>query len=185
MTDFLAWIKDNPAVSAAIIALCGVIISAFVAFTSSRRSVYISSVTVERSKWIEKLRSNIAELLELCAAISHKKDITYDEKRNKVDRLISLITLQLNPADKGGIDKNLITHLQYLLKACERSAEDYRAEEKRFIRHSQFMLKEEWEKVKAEARGSLSSLWHKFLFRKFRRKCAYNKFLRHHPKLVG
>lgn len=181
MTDSFTWVKDNPAVIASMIALCGVLISAFVAFVSGRRSVYISSVTVERSKWIDKLRSNIAELLELCAAISHetqKAGIAYSEKRNRADRLISLITLQLNPADKGGIDLKLISHLQILVYTSEKSVEKYRLEEKIFIRHSQFMLKEEWEKVKAEARGWLSSLWNKVLLNKFRRRRAYNKFCR-------
>lgn len=122
-----------------------VFFSAFSAFVTGRRSVYISSVTAERSKWIEKLRSNIAELLQVCAAINNETQTSqaYDEKRNKADGLISLISLQLNPADEGGIDKNLIAYLRILVEATEKPGDEFRKEEKKLVRHSQFMLKEE------------------------------------------
>ncbi|WP_141703047.1 hypothetical protein [Cereibacter johrii] len=184
LTEIISWIKANPGaaatISAAIIAVCGVIFSAFSAFVTGRRSVYISSVTAERSKWIEKLRSNIAELLQVCAAINNetRTRLAYDEKRNKADGLISLISLQLNPADEGGIDKNLIAHLRILVEATEKSGDEFRKEEKKFVRHSQFMLKEEWEKVKNEARGWIATLWNKVRGKKCARKCAYKRFVR-------
>lgn len=183
MTELIAWIKDNPGaaatISAATIALCGVIFSAFSAFVTGRSSIYISSVTAERSKWIEKLRSNIAELLQVCAAISNEsgRSQTYDEKRNKADGLISLISLQLNPADAGGIDKNLIKHLRVLVTAAEKPGDEFRKEEKTFVRNSQFMLKEEWEKVKSEARGWIATLWNEFQGKKSARRCAYKRFV--------
>lgn len=183
LTELFSWIRANPGatatISAAIIAVCGVILSAFSAFVTGRRSVYISSVTAERSKWIEKLRSNIAELLQVCAAINNETQASqaYDEKRNKADGLISLISLQLNPADEGGIDKNLIAHLRVLVDTTEKSGDEFRKEEKKFVRHSQFMLKEEWEKVKAEARGWIATLWNKVRGKKCARKCAYKRFI--------
>lgn len=183
LTELFSWIRANPGatatISAAIIAVCGVIFSAFSAFVTGRRSVYISSVTAERSKWIEKLRSNIAELLQVCAAINNETQSsqTYDEKRNKADGLISLISLQLNPADEDGIDKNLIAHLRVLVDTAEKSGDEFRKEEKKFVRHSQFMLKEEWEKVKAEARGWIATLWNKFRGKKCARKCTYKRFV--------
>lgn len=184
LTELFAWIKANPGatatISAAIIAVCGVIFSAFSAFVTGRRSIYISSVTAERSKWIEKLRSNIAELLQVCAAINNETQGTqaYDDRRNRADGLISLISLQLNPADEGGIDKNLIAHLRILVKATTKSPDEFRKEEEKFVRHSQFMLKEEWEKVKSEARGLISTIWDKVQGKKCTRKCAYKRFVR-------
>lgn len=184
LNEIFEWIKANPGatatVSAAIIAVCGIIFSAFSAFLTGRRSVYISSVTAERSKWIEKLRSNIAELLQVCAAINNetKNGQTYDEKRNKADGLISLISLQLNPSDEGGIDKNLIAHLRILVEATEKPGDEFRKEERKFVRHSQFMLKEEWEKVKAEALGWMARVWNKVRGKKRARKCAYQRFVR-------
>ncbi len=183
MPELFALIKDNPGatatITAAFIALCGVIFAAFSAFVTGRRSVYISSVTAERSKWIEKLRSNISKLLQVCAAINNeqKDEPAYDEKRNEADGLVSLISLQLNPSDNDGIDKNLITHLKILVKAAEKNS-GFRAEEAKFIRHSQFMLKEEWEKVKSEARGWLATLWSNSQKKEWARKCAYEGFVR-------
>jgi hypothetical protein len=184
LAELFAWIKANPkataTISAAIIAVCGVIFSAFSAFVTGRRSVYISSVTAERSKWIEKLRSNIAELLQVCAAINNGTQLiqAYDYRRNKADGLISLISLQLNPADEDGIDKNLIAHLRILVEATQKSPDEFRKEEEKFVRHSQFMLKEEWEKVKSEARGLIPKMWHKIRGKKCARKCAYKRFVR-------
>lgn len=184
LTELFEWIKANPGaaatIGAAIIAVCGVLLSAFSAFVTGRRSIYISSVTAERSKWIEKLRSNIAELLQLCAAINNetKNDRAYDENRNKADGLISLVSLQLNPSDEGGIDKNLIAHLRILVEAAEKPEEAFRKEEQKFVRHSQFMLKEEWEKVKTEARGWIPTLWDKVRGKRCARRCAYQRFVR-------
>jgi hypothetical protein len=45
---------------AAIIALGGVVVSSFISKLISGRTLYINAVTVERSKWIDKLRDNIA-----------------------------------------------------------------------------------------------------------------------------
>lgn len=178
-TEISAWTKNNPTIVVAIIALCGVLISASVAFLTGRRSVYISSVTAERSKWIDKLRSNIAELLRVCAEINNEvhKSVAYDDKRNKADGLIALITLQLNPADKDGIDNNLIDHLQILVKSSENRGDGFRTEEKKFVRHAQFMLKEEWETVKSEARGCLASLVYWLQGKKCSRKHAYDRFV--------
>ncbi|WP_448327723.1 hypothetical protein [Sulfitobacter sp. M13] len=184
LNELFGWIKSNPAaaatVSAAIIAVCGVIFSAFSAFVTCRMSVYISSVTAERSKWIEKLRSNIAELLQVCAAISNITEgkRAYDEKRNRADGLTSLISLQLNPADDGGIDNNLITHLRILFWAAEGAGDEFRREEQKFVRHSPFMLKEDWERVKSEARGWTATLWNEFRGKKCARRWSYERCVR-------
>lgn len=163
MTDaILQYLKDNPQVApiaTAIIALIGVVLSAFVAFTVSKRSAYITAVTAERSKWIDKLRGNIADLLGVCGAIHMAlPDKTSDKaltKRQDADRLIALITLQLNPNDKSGIDLNLIELLAKAVDSSEKDDNTYRTFERRFVRHAQFLLKEEWEKVKSEAKGTM------------------------------
>lgn len=179
MSELFEWIRINSVAAAAaatvgasFIALCGVVLAALVAFITGRRSVYISSVTAERSKWIEKLRTNIADLLGVCSAIhlstpidiaakeqrsvgDHVPDL---ERRHHADRLVALITLQLNPNDESGIDRNLIIHMRNLVGSAEKLDKSYRVEEKKFIRHCQFLLKEEWEKVKSEARGTLKSI---------------------------
>lgn len=157
VNSLLQYLNANPAVVAAVIAFIGVVVSGFVAFTVSKRSTYLTTVTAERSKWIDKLRANISELLGTCGAIHMSKDRTSERalaKRQEADRLIALITLQLNPNDGSGIDRNLIDLLPRLVKSSEKDDDTYRLFERRFVRHTQFLLKEEWEKVKAEAKGA-------------------------------
>lgn len=193
MTEYLtaisAWTKANPAITVAIIAFCGVLTSAFVAFITGRRSVFISSVTAERSKWIDKLRGNISELVGVCSAIHLNVPIDGDhttrtaeekkvdlERQHQADRLIALITLQLNPNEKSGIDTSIISHMETLVRAAENPKESYRSEERKFVRHCQFLLKEEWEKVKCEALGPIKS---KLTFqgaKAKRRRNAYRDF---------
>ena len=141
----------DPQVVAAMIALIGVVVSivvsAVISLIVARRSSYINAVTAERSKWIDKLRENIADLLGTCGALyrGEKQD------RQKADRLIAVITMQLNP--KGDIDKNIIDLLALFLEKAEKKCGNYKTMEKATVRHAQFLLKAEWKQVKLEAMG--------------------------------
>jgi hypothetical protein len=151
MTNF-----SDPGVIAAIIALIGVLISAAISTSISRRASYITAVTTERSKWIDKLRENIAALLGNCGAIRAETATTTTTQeaaahRENTDRLIALITMQLNPGNP--IDANMIGLLPLFPNSAEKDKPSYRSLEKAFVRHAQYLLKEEWEKVKDEARG--------------------------------
>ena len=108
MDEFLAYLTKNPLavpIVATIFTVAGAVVaaltSALVALTVSKRSGYITSVTAERSKWIDKLRGNIAELLSICSSINMtRNDKTSADalvKRRDADKLVALITLQLNP----------------------------------------------------------------------------------------
>ena len=167
------------------------LISAFVALSSSKRSTYIASVTTERSKWIEKLRGNIAELLSVLGAISReaaKSKETQEEKRKEeasarrteADKLIALITLQLNPFDKSGIDQELIKLMPELVEAAENQSQNqsqnYRKCELQFVKHAQFLLKEEWEKVKSEAQGRMVGWWSGSEHSRWLRSIQYREF---------
>lgn len=187
MNDLVEYLKNNPQlvpIVAAIFAVTGVVLaallSAFVAFTVSKRSTYITSVTAERSKWIEKLRGNIAELLSLCSSINmalpEKTGDAALAKRRDADRLVALITLQLNPFDKSGIDQNLINLLPKLVQSSEDESGKYREIEKQFVRHAQFLLKEEWEKVKLEAKGMIIALFTGAYGKRKERSEQYRKF---------
>jgi hypothetical protein len=174
----------NPTVAAAIIALIGVIISVIISITISRRSSYITAVTTERSKWIDKLRENIAELLGTCGAIrlalpDLNNDVARSNRQN-LDRLIALITMQLNPSNP--IDANMIGLLGLILQRVEHKDQNYRELERAFVRHAQFLLKEEWEKVKLEAMVCLSKpRWYN---RCWKRKAAYEGFCKRTESLV-
>ena len=152
----MTFFKDNAALAAAIFSFTAVLISVLFTFFASRRSIYISSVTAERSKWIEKLRSNLSDYVGVCSAL-HRYNV-YDilkventakksELTREVARIRALISLQLNPNDESGIDRNIIIQMKRLFDLTG-DIMDYNIEETKFIRHCQFLLKEEWEKVK-------------------------------------
>jgi hypothetical protein len=151
-----------PVIIAAGIAVVGVIISATISAFISRRASYLTSVTAERSKWIDKLRTNIAELLGLCAFIHYNRppdtSLSYlqqspegDELRRKVETLVATIRLQLNP--EGKIDQNIIEILQHIVFLADRGKNAGFSAQWLLTRHSQWLLKEEWETVKWEAAG--------------------------------
>lgn len=98
------------------------------------------------------------------------------ERRQTADRLIALITLQLNPNDKSGIDQNLIKLLPELVKSSEKDDNSYRVFEERFVRHAQFLLKEEWEKVKSEAKGTTLAWLTGSGCKRWKRAKAYQEF---------
>jgi hypothetical protein len=70
LSEFLH--KTDPVILSAMIALGGVIVSAFVSALISRRTNYLNVVTAERSKWIEKLRGNLAKYSALAHTVSYR-----------------------------------------------------------------------------------------------------------------
>jgi hypothetical protein len=155
------WINSLPdSAKVALIALTGVLISALIAFTSARKSLYINSVSIERSKWIERLRQNIAtcsgQLLTLSLKITGGDDFAKTKEctdyADKINALVSLIKLQLNA--RGRIDRNIIKILDALpTLALQKNPDKFFAMEHLLILHSQWLLKMEWQTVKYEAAG--------------------------------
>lgn len=140
-------------------AVIAAIISGIISFYGSARGVYINSVTAERSKWIEKLRLNIATYTgtlrtlhnRMLADPKYRESDHFRDLISRINDLIPLIKLQLNP--RGDIDKNIIYLIEKIPPIAE-NAEDKRVAqaESLLIGHSQWLLKTEWEKVKKEAR---------------------------------
>jgi hypothetical protein len=172
---------SSPALVAAAIAFVGVLVSTLVSATVSKRATYISTVTAERSKWIDKLRNNISRLISLLHTVDREmyRDHSFSDTKQfgelsaQIVEAMALVRLQLNPA--GKIDINI---LALLFAAQDQIGEqDYKAFERLFVRHVQWLLKEEWEKVKYEARGPVGKLW--AAYKKLRRKSAYENFCAH------
>jgi hypothetical protein len=153
----IAWFGNLPDPDkVALIALAGVLVTASITFVSSRRSIYINSVTTERSKWINALRINIAEFSKYALTLqgikkqgllSSKDAIELIERLNG---LMSLIKLQLNP--RGEMDANISKILDKFAQANLGKIDLERAHNL-LIEHSQWLLKAEWERVKYEASG--------------------------------
>ena len=161
-------------IASAIIALLGVVISASLSRSIASRSTYINSVTVERSKWIDKLRSNLSDFLGAAAYLYHKVSVDPDPQKKyrlsdehdglvrQLETLDALIRLQLNPS--GRVDRNIITLLEDIPTLADTTDQRFRTAHNLLIRHSQWLLKDEWEKVKFESRESISgyfSRWYR------------------------
>jgi hypothetical protein len=134
-------------------------LSAEIAALNSARSVYSTAVTTERSKWINALRENIASLSGNLRTLSYNAATTAPDpeiKKNAVrdvNKLISLIALQLNPF--GVIEGNIRALIDKLPSLADRSDTSLlRKYDTLLIEHSRWLLKAEWNKVKAEAAGT-------------------------------
>lgn len=174
---------------AAFLSLIAVTFGVVSTYATSRRSVYINSITVERSKWIEKMRQGIANY---SAAMGrriyrvrrfreehgpHRSLKTSPEANQALEDLnaaVSVIQLQLNP--EGLIDRNILALLEGIIVTDRAEFSLLQKADKLLISHAQWLLKSEWQEVKYEAGG--------FIYRRtrwmgrWRRRRAYRKWLR-------
>ncbi|HEY0104535.1 MAG TPA: hypothetical protein VGB91_00525 [Rhizomicrobium sp.] len=65
----LVSINGAATVTAAIVAFIGAVIGVAVSALVSRRAIFINAVTAERSRWIEKLRSNLADFYSATSSL--------------------------------------------------------------------------------------------------------------------
>ena len=165
----------------AVIAVIGVLLSALVGYMASRRAIYINSVTVERTKWIESLRINIAKLTTESRLLNYKINLDIQFKRSEayLDGIrelkgdMNLVRLQLNP--DGRIDANVLELVRGLPARAEAlNGDDLMIYEDLLIRHCQWLLKAEWEKVKYELSGVFGK-YYRWLKAK-RLLCRYKRF---------
>ncbi len=188
MIKWLTSLISNPQVFAAALAAFGVLIAAIISIGISRKSLYLNSITVERTKWIGNVRSNIANISGQVHGISQRliEDSVYDSTDDyhnsirEIHRLSSLITLQLNPF--GEIDKNIIAILVNFSEAHrEASTFSWIEYDVLLISHAQWLFKTEWEKVKTEAVGFWRRPWRWFKAREHLRR--YRAFCRREGRL--
>ena len=167
MSEIYAWLGGGPgtaAILAAVIALVGVIFGALLSYMIAGRNQYVSTITVERTKWIEKLRNNIAKYstavslftLRLIENDAAKGDKSKTQRRvfesiDEIEHLKHVIKLQLNPW--GTIDKNLLQILDGFRYSSNLTPGTVRKLNRLLIEHARWLLKAEWEKVKYEAHG--------------------------------
>lgn len=171
MHDILAKLGEDAfsaKVILALIPLFGVLGGALASWIVASRNVYINSITAERSKWLEKIRSTISEFQAAVTIFNFRSDYVDAVARQKkegnpveqadfealerISRLAVTIQLQLNP--DGETDQNIIALVRQM--SISRFGEGrllVRAEDL-LTRHCQWLLKAEWEKVKWEA-GSI------------------------------
>ena len=132
----------------------------FINYRQSRRTGFINTVTSERVKWIEKLRQNISTFCGLTYNWSYSQLEGKPEETEilrETDKLRHLIRLQLNPDPDSKLERKieeLIERIPELTHIDRRN--ELRDSLDELIKTSQSLLKEEWDKVKAESkRGDL------------------------------
>ncbi len=126
-------------------------------YRSSRRTLFINTVTAERIKWIDKLRQSMSTF---CGTAHYWRFSTVKgspeerQRIDEIDKLRHLIALQLNP---DGVVDNEIQKLvgEIVSMSSGHSAvadERYRERLDELTRKTQELLKGEWDKVKEETR---------------------------------
>jgi hypothetical protein len=123
-------------------------------FRNSKRTSFINTVTSERVKWIQNTREAISTL---CGRTHYwvmtQDEISQEESnqvRKEVDKLRLLVKLQLNPKAEKDIEiMGLIDEIEkYTDKHHEKEIKELLGN---IVKKSQFMLKEEWDKVRDES----------------------------------
>ncbi|MEO5956615.1 MAG: hypothetical protein ABIR36_13135 [Nitrospiraceae bacterium] len=120
----------------------------------SRRAAFINTVTSQRIKWIEQLRQDVSAFSghthTWCFSALEDKPQGH-EALKEIDRLRHVIRLRLNPAGLHDqkIEK-LIGEIPNLTHESQTEKLVNALDE--LTRTTQLLLKDEWEKVKAESK---------------------------------
>lgn len=174
----------KPEYVVAIISLCGVVLTAVVSVVSSARSakfsykkLFAEAVSKNRMDWINVWRENIATFLAITKLLaeeksekrtcgikkrlsflfSRKKEEDYDIEilKLKKEQLIakSRITVRLNLSEKK--HRLMYSALNEMVKSSERDFQKLNAACEYVEQLARTILKEEWERVKREAKGEM------------------------------
>ncbi|MCP3733783.1 hypothetical protein M9979_02665 [Sphingomonas sp. RP10(2022)] len=149
------------------IGLAGVLGGALASYLTSHQTAYVNAITTERMKWVNTLRTNIAQVVALMFAVKsfdgdddYPRDAFIKDLR-EANVLANTVTLQLNP--RSLVDRNIILIL-FAIQECGTAVawrESLDAMANALGEHAQWLLKMEWERVKVEARSPLGKWRHR------------------------
>lgn len=140
-------------ITPALIALGGVFLSAFVSYLVSVKTtrynykqLFAETVSQSRNKWLNEMRGFISTILEVAKkeCVSGKEPVASDEYL----KARAEILLRLNM--KESLHIFLENEIEKLDHANSNNVDDI---SRKILTISRTILKEEWEKVKAEAKG--------------------------------
>lgn len=122
---------------------------------ASRRTSYINTVTAQRVNWIEQLRQDVASFsgktYTWCLSKLEGENGELDILK-EIDRLRYVIRLRLNPSGKHDNEiERLMKEIPELTGISKK--EELKAKLDELTKTTQNLLKEEWEKVKKEAKS--------------------------------
>ena len=139
----------------AVIALTGVIISAFISFSITKKTNYLNVITSERSKWLNAVREDISSFISIIGEMHYIVRGYSNEKLSgkmlsEADKYIVLIKLKLNP--DGQEEKKILENLhEFLMAGQKNDSAGFGAARAELIINCQHLFKKEWEKIKSEA----------------------------------
>lgn len=123
-------------------------------YRNSKKTSFINTVTAERVKWLQSVRKNISSFCGLTYnwSVSNQEGTDTGNKQiQEIDKLRHLIQLQLNPDDDN--DKKIVELLKTAITQTHPSqTEQLKSTLDDLIKATQRMLKDEWDKVKAESK---------------------------------
>ncbi len=119
----------------------------FIAWVGATRNSYITVITKSRIEWIEKLRTEFAELLPLLDV-----DSISEEGKNRVRGLLISILLRLNPNDE--LDKEIQMKIEDIQNDLHAESFEFSGRDGLVVQ-MQSLLKREWDKAKREAKHPL------------------------------
>lgn len=152
-------------IKTAIIALVGVLISAFISFVVALwgkrynyHQLFAETVSQSRNKWLNEMREYISGMLANKRRMVHgnTNDDNIIEIANRYDECKFQVLIRLNTSESEHRElRALIMQLDNLPCGQLASADlnTYEAIELAIVEISRRMLKEEWEKVKLESKG--------------------------------
>ncbi|NCS96949.1 hypothetical protein GW756_06295 [bacterium] len=132
----------------------------FYNYKTTRKTSFINTVTSQRIKWLEQLRLDIGAYCGLTHTWFYSGLAGTDKEHDilkEIDRLRHVIQLRLNP--NGELDQKIQKLIQDIPKFTDHSKKSELDKSiQDLVDFSQAMLKEEWEKVKAESEnGNLNA----------------------------
>jgi hypothetical protein len=145
--------------SALVALLAGGVIAPFVSFAIAKRQIRASVVSTNRQAWINALRDDLAEMLELAFAhfylregtLSGEEGLRYNyEQRTRLRLLENRIRLRLNPNETPNQELlSFLRQVRRLSVARDPAAEsDFEQAMERAIVKAQEILRAEWRRVK-------------------------------------
>ena len=150
--------SDLPWIATMVISIISIIYNMY----ATKKTQFINTVTSERIRWITTLKEYIAQYYSTASAFNNYNNII--ENLNKCNKLRSKIILYLNPKDDEELinaineNYNLIKEWDKLKlsgstnEQSESKVKQYEDTLEKILYKSQEMLKNEWERVKLEAR---------------------------------
>lgn len=147
-TTRAAWIAGT----AAGLTLAGVLITAWVTLRNQTRTSFAATITTERAQWRQDIRTAVTDLAALVAKA--RDDRSFDPAEFALLR--TAIRLRLNPSlhQRHCRDQAISLRLEEIgeaLRAEPMRGNDAKAKFSAFEREVRWLLKDEWEKSKAEA----------------------------------